>query len=209
MGSVEHREFTSNIYRLNPWVVRLFEFLEAKGMMKKFRSNFSSWKSTFLKRVHNWLLPLLRKQLSLKDILMNRVTNKKSLKGLAERNLKGLPINHYVTDKAPKGEFRTNIGTQNRFSKSKEKNSLQEKEHFDHLKDIELGIQEHTKVALELASRIGMGGADIKHFLSKNSLPLVKKATRILCSRIEKLNFKPISKVRSLQSIINKLRKVS
>ena len=80
-GSADHRGGTTNIYRLNPQMVDIFNFLEKKGMMKNFRQDFPKWKVVFLKRLRMWLLPLLREGLTLESILTNKLRTKSSLKG--------------------------------------------------------------------------------------------------------------------------------
>lgn len=80
-GRVIHRPGTTNVYRLDDWVIELFGFLERIGMMKNFRKNFSDWKKKFKTRLCKWLLPLLRKGVTLSQILMNKISTKKDLKG--------------------------------------------------------------------------------------------------------------------------------
>lgn len=92
-GKVTHRDGETNIYYLEPWLVEAFQFFERKGMMKDFRENFIKWKDRFLKRLHKWLLPLLRKGHSLKDILMNKLCTKQKLKGDGCQTLKGDGMN--------------------------------------------------------------------------------------------------------------------
>lgn len=97
----------TNIYELEDWVVNLFKFLEVKGMMKNFRQEFKSWKSSFLKRLDKWLLPLLDSGVSLRRILMNKLSTKNNLKGAARKSLKGAAIKSYGVHEAFQG-FKSN-----------------------------------------------------------------------------------------------------
>jgi hypothetical protein len=88
-GEVTHRPGTTNIYKLQEWVIQTFVFLERTGMMKNFRQNFADWRDKFLARLHKWLLPLLRKGYALAQILMNKISTKQKLKGDDLKPLKG------------------------------------------------------------------------------------------------------------------------
>lgn len=69
----------TNLYDLEPWVVKCFQFFEKKGMMKGIIQDFEKWRKTFLLRINKWLLPLLEKGFSLNDILMNKLSTKTRL----------------------------------------------------------------------------------------------------------------------------------
>lgn len=91
--------FQTNIYTLKPWVVRLFRFFELEGMMRNFSKDFVGWKSTFLKRLRNRIIPLIRKGLSLVEIRkktkdINKFSTKNGLKGVTENGLKGVSIKY-------------------------------------------------------------------------------------------------------------------
>lgn len=83
---------TTNIYELEKWVVDVFRFFEKKGMMQGIVQDFHKWRRNFLKRLENWLLPLLEKGHSLKDVLMNKLSTKRPLKGADPNPLKGAGI---------------------------------------------------------------------------------------------------------------------
>jgi hypothetical protein len=72
--------------------VDIFHFFEKKGMMKNFRKKFKEWKEVFLKRIRQWLLPLIKKGKTLYEILMNKLSTKKTLKGVELKVLKGVGI---------------------------------------------------------------------------------------------------------------------
>lgn len=82
----------TNIYELHEWVVQVFRFFEKKGMMKGIMDDFDNWRDVFLRRLNNWLLPLLEKGLTLKDVLMNKLCTKPKLKGADPIPLKGAGI---------------------------------------------------------------------------------------------------------------------
>lgn len=181
-GSRKHRGGTTSVYTLHNWVIQFFEFFEKKGMMKDFRTDFNGWKERFVKRLHNWLLPLLRKGHSLTEILMNKLSTKKTLKGTGSNSLKGAKIK-------PSGSSHEAFGI-----KTKDENA-------------ELGTQESNLVAGILSNRLHLSGSDIHQFLFKNPLHLVKKAALTLCYRIEILKWEARSNVRALQDIINEIKK--
>lgn len=183
-GEVLHRKGTTNIYKLHTWVLEAFDFFQKKGMMKNFREDFKNWKKYFLKRLHEWVLPNLGNGLSLKDLLMNKLSPKKSLKGDGLEPLKGGGIKPSGSSIKPIG-----IKTNN--------------------EDAELGAKEANEVSSILANRLHLRGGDIHHFIFKNSLGLLKKAVKILCYRIEILKWVPRSNVRALQSIINDLKEAA
>lgn len=171
---------TTNIYEMEKWVVEFFEFFERKGMMKGFMNDFDVWKKKFLKRLDKWLLPLLEKKFTLHQILMNKLSTKKELKGAYPPPLKGAGIK-------PTGSMNP-IGI-----KTKDENA-------------DLGLQQSNEVAGILSSRLFLSGADIRQFLARNGASIVKKAAEILCYRIEVLKWKPRSTVKALQKIINDLK---
>lgn len=104
-GSVEHRPGTTNIYRLNSWVLDLFSFFEKKGLMKHFRTDFKRWRVFFLRRINSWLIPLLQKKVTLREILMNKISTTKNLKGNDLKFLKGNGIKPSGANKALQGSI--------------------------------------------------------------------------------------------------------
>lgn len=91
-GEKQERFQATNIYKLHPWVVQLFKFFEVKGMMKNIQTDFKSWRSTFAKRMKKWLLPLLEKGVTIKDILAQRLSTKKTLNSTPPPPLKHPPM---------------------------------------------------------------------------------------------------------------------
>lgn len=152
-GSIQHRPGTSNIYRLQNWIILFFDFLERKGMMKFFRKNFDLWKRNFMNRFHKWLLPLLNSGYSLNQILMNKVVNKKSLKGDGYDGLKGDAIK-------PSGSMKPSG------SKSNTEFSVP-------------AYQEFVFVG-EQMSRFGLREGDINSLLKRYSLNRLKKASYLM-----------------------------
>lgn len=174
-GEVIHRYGTTNIYRLKKWVIDIFYFLEKKGMMKEFRNSFEKWKKTFLERVDKWLIPLLQKGVTFVNILMNKLSTKKPLKGGDLNLLKGVGIKPSVYIK-PKG-IKTIV----------EDDALHPMQCVDVI----------------LSERLSFSISDRRQLFLKNAGWVLKKATSQLLYRIDSLGWKPDSNIRALQSIIN------
>lgn len=83
---------TSNIYFLHQWVIDFFDLFEKKGMMKYFTSDFKTWKENFLKRCEGISKVLESKEISLRELLMNKLSTKNKLKGASQNPLKGASI---------------------------------------------------------------------------------------------------------------------
>ena len=181
-GKSIRRTGTTSEYHLDEWVVKFFEFFEKNGMMKGFREDFSSWREMFLTRLDKWLTPLIQKGLSLEQILMNKLSTGKALKGSGSKGLKGSGIKPSSKSlMKPKG-IKTNI------------------------EDAELDSKDSIEVNSILRCRLSLSEADVKKFRDYNGLKVLKKSALELCSYIENREWKPRSMVRALQATINKYK---
>lgn len=180
------RPGATHIYRLQQWVVDAFKFFEVKGMMKSFIDDFDSWKTTFTKRMQKWLLPLIDKGHSLKEILMNKLSTKSKLKGTPPDPLKGTPIKHPSVGRmgssyeAPSDDIETKSGLSRILC----------------LKDLD-------KAAETLLDRFKIKEADVNWIINHLGLKIVKGAIRI---RESMMNFTPKSPIKGFMWCVSKYK---
>jgi hypothetical protein len=91
----KRKRFESNRYKLKEWVFQWFRLFWRSGMMKHFRKRYDWWLSDFKKRINKWLVPLVQKGHSIKQIyesVVNNLSTEIRLKGAAAKGLKGAGI---------------------------------------------------------------------------------------------------------------------
>lgn len=181
---VKRAPFRSNEYKLKEWVFQWFRLFYRSGMMKGLQQNYKRWLQDFQKRLRRWLIPALHAGNSLKDIydaFVNKLSTRNPLKVAAVESLKVAAMNPAGGSTNPYG-LKTNT----------------------ELSDYT--VLEFNELHGKMKNRLFLNEGDIRQFTFKNSLGLVKKGVDKLLYRIEKLGWKPISKVRALQKIINDLK---
>jgi|GEM_PF-6668452 len=177
-GEVDHRKGTTNIYRLKKWVIETFTFFERTGLMKNFRQNFEEWREKFCRRLHKWLLPLLRAGHSLYQIFVNKLSTKKPLKGDDPKVLKGDGIK-------PSGSYEA-------FQGSKSKHELPV-------------VNQFVDILGKLKDRFLLKEGDINQIMGRYSLSHLKKAIR-KGEEWLKNGLDVRSPVQTFQSCLNKTR---
>ena len=168
----------TNIYKLHEWVIECFEFFEKKGMMHGIMQDFEKWRKCFLKRLDKWLLPLLEKGLPLRDILMNKLSTRKPLKGADPKPLKGAGIKPSESHEAFQG------------SKSNTESHIP----FSELKEVG-----------DTLVRLSLKEGDIRMLLRCYSLNWLKRACKLMNEwRLRGMEFK--SPVRVFQTCLNRTK---
>ena len=180
-GEVEHRAGTTNIYRLHGWVIECFSFFEKHGMMKNFRSKFSHWKETFLKRLHKWLIPLARKGIGL-SMVMNNLSTKKPLKGDGSNGLKGVGINPSVVPPM---------------------NSPLERSRETRVPPVRESLKELDTLAENMSKNFSIREGDIHRIINQFSLAEIRGGLKI---RRSMKSFNPISQIAILWTCLKKYR---
>jgi len=173
-----NKRFRPNRYILKDWVIQLFMLFWRSGMMKNFKTNFEKWRSEFKKRIYKWLIPLVQKGKTLKEIwngVMNKLSTKRGLIGAAGNGLIGAGIN-------PTGN-----------------KALRENEYTED--PIQKSIGQTVGI---LRDRFHLREGDIHHFVFREKLANTIQCAKELCSRIDKFDWKPKSFVRALQDLINR-----
>lgn len=180
-------KYQSNIYRLKPWLIEIFEFYEKTGMMRGFRADFGAWKRGYSKRFSKWLIPQIQKGLTLNQILekkalMNKLSTEKELKGAAGQALKGAGIK-YLSDSLikPTG-FISNTERQ-----------------IPALRDFKI-------ISQTLQTRFLLKEGDINMLMSTVDLRTHKKACRMGLDWL-KNGLDPKNPVRVYQSCINRVKR--
>lgn len=149
-------------------------------MLRGIMQDFEKWRKIFLKRLNKWLLPLLEKGHTLKDLLVNKLSTEKPLKGAHHIPLKGAGIK--PTENIKPTGFKTNIVLAAPVREAQE-----------------------TWQALD---RLHIGEVDARHFMFKNPLGILNRAAHTLAGWMQsgtRIN----SPVRALQSIIAKQRRAA
>jgi len=142
---------TSNVYFLHPWLIEFFELFEKKGMMKYFTSDFKLWKKNFLERAEAISKVLESKEISLRELLMNKLSTKNKLKGATQDTLKGASSIKPSGNKAFQG-YKSNI---------------------------ELPVlNDAVEIAGKLVERLSLKEGDVNRFMSFNTLSHLKRAIR-------------------------------
>lgn len=177
------KRFKSNRYVLKQEVYEFFGLFWRSGMMKHYRTNWDWWISDFKKRIYNWLIPLLDKGNSVRDILetvMNKLSTKKGLKGAADKCLKGADIN-------PTGLHKDYVLELNR------ENPVQSLPVFGEL----------TMIGNQMANRFQIKEADINSIMRAFRPIDLKNGYRIHCKRLES-GFKPVNPTAAFIDAIKK-----
>lgn len=181
-GKVQHRKGTTNLCGLKKWLIDLFYFLEKKGMMKFFRKNFEKWKEVFMRRLNKWLMPLIRSGLSLYQILMNKLSTRKILKGGDPKGLKG-------------GAIKYSSSSYKAFQGSKSNTE----------QPLTLAAQNMCEVNRLLKDRFHIRDGDIYMLSNSFSLNHHKRAIKLGISWLKR-GMLPTSPVRMYQTCLNKTR---